>query len=103
MAPSQLVDNITKNFLHLLLPKLVEKPNYKKLYKLHKMLMANAASVSTSLGGGTNGHHALVVSDTTYRQTAGQDFPPPVNPGLTPVQPTQFMTNAEIDLLHENY
>eukprot|EP00957_Ditylum_brightwellii_P023833 1798150-Ditylum_brightwellii.AAC.2 len=85
MASSQSVDDITKIFLHPLLPKLVGKPNYEKLYELHKMLMANAASVSTHLGGGNHVHLALVVSDATYRQTTGVDFPLPVNPGPIPV------------------
>eukprot|EP00957_Ditylum_brightwellii_P200423 15279332-Ditylum_brightwellii.AAC.1 len=86
MASRQSVDSTTKNLLYLFLPKLVGKPNYEKLYELHKMLMANAASVSTRLGGGHHGHLALVISDATYRQTAGVGFPPPVNPGPTPMQ-----------------
>eukprot|EP00957_Ditylum_brightwellii_P027919 2108904-Ditylum_brightwellii.AAC.1 len=67
------------------------------------MLIANAALVGTGLGGGNYGHLALVVSNATYHQTAGVDFPPLVNPGPTPVPPRPFMTNAEIELLHEHH
>eukprot|EP00957_Ditylum_brightwellii_P096913 7380725-Ditylum_brightwellii.AAC.2 len=45
--------------------------------------MANAAFMSTSLGGGNHEHLALVVSGAMYRQIARQDFPPPANSGPT--------------------
>eukprot|EP00957_Ditylum_brightwellii_P053207 4034439-Ditylum_brightwellii.AAC.1 len=74
------------------------KPNFEQLYKCYKHLMENASSVSTTLGRGNHGHLALIILLIAYQTMEGVPFPAPANPSPSPVQPHQFMTNAEINL-----
>eukprot|EP00957_Ditylum_brightwellii_P099361 7568812-Ditylum_brightwellii.AAC.1 len=103
MTSTSAVDNIQTNFPHPVLPKIVGKLNYEGLYELHKLMMENVSSVSTSLEGGNHGHLALVISPAMYQTTAGTTFLLPQNLGPVPVSTRQFMANVEIYLLKETH
>eukprot|EP00957_Ditylum_brightwellii_P136601 10417565-Ditylum_brightwellii.AAC.1 len=60
MAPS--VEDITKVFPQTFIPKIASEPDYKQLYKVHRHLMENAASINTTFGGGLHGHLGLVIT-----------------------------------------
>ena len=50
------VDYIKSNFETEILTKITGRPSYPLLQKIKNELMANAASVTCNLGGGSNGH-----------------------------------------------
>ena len=61
-------------------------------------LKANAASVESTLGGGSHGLLGLTVSTNTYNTITGQQFAAPQNPGALPVIP-DGATSAQINEL----
>eukprot|EP00957_Ditylum_brightwellii_P007305 554938-Ditylum_brightwellii.AAC.1 len=79
MAPS--VEDISKVFPQTFIPKIPGEPDYKQLYKVHRLLMENAALIDTMIGGGLHGHPGLVITPARYLQLTGRPFAPPQNPG----------------------
>eukprot|EP00957_Ditylum_brightwellii_P163901 12478183-Ditylum_brightwellii.AAC.1 len=101
MAPS--VEVISKVFPQTFIPKIPGEPDYKQLYKVHRLLMENAASIDTIIGGGLHGHLALVITPARYLQLTGHSFVPPQNPRPTPIMPNQFMMTAEAETISQNH
>ena len=63
-----------------------EKPTYSNLKSIHKQLNANAMSVASNRGGGTQGHLATVIPPAKYNAIAGtQPWIAPTHPGPNPV------------------
>ena len=65
------------------------EPTYETIHTIHALLKANAASVSSELGGGAHGLLGLTLANTTYTPLAGVAFTRPANPGLTPTIPAR--------------
>eukprot|EP00957_Ditylum_brightwellii_P022958 1732993-Ditylum_brightwellii.AAC.1 len=65
------VEEITKNFCHTILPQIIGQPTYERIYKIHKLLMENAATMDTTVGGGAHGHLGLVLTGQHYLQLTG--------------------------------
>ena len=61
--------------------KIVGRSTYKTLKILQKQIKANAASVTSSLGGGFHGHLGLVISASEYNNISGCHFAKPIHPG----------------------
>eukprot|EP00957_Ditylum_brightwellii_P173668 13222469-Ditylum_brightwellii.AAC.1 len=102
VAPS--VMDLTKRFLQQVIPKIQGKLTYSSIKALQKILMVNAASVATTLGGGNHGHLALVMNTARYLAlSGGAPFVPPQNPGPVPVPPTPFMMAAQMELLRQQH
>eukprot|EP00957_Ditylum_brightwellii_P166827 12697950-Ditylum_brightwellii.AAC.1 len=71
---------------------------------VHNLIMENAASVATTLGGGNHGHLALVMNSTWYLAlSGGAPFVLPRNPGPVPAPPTPFMMAAQMELLWQQH
>eukprot|EP00957_Ditylum_brightwellii_P044817 3400377-Ditylum_brightwellii.AAC.1 len=84
------------------MPKIQGKPTYSAIKAIHKILMENAASMPTMLGGGNHGHHTLVMNPTRYLALSGGAlFVPLRNPGPVPVLPTLFITAAQMELIQQ--
>ena len=63
------------------IPKIEGKPDYESLDALRSLLVENAASVSTTLGGGLFGHSGMVLSPAAYELVAPDTpYVPPPNP-----------------------
>eukprot|EP00957_Ditylum_brightwellii_P086543 6584264-Ditylum_brightwellii.AAC.1 len=58
------VIDLTKRFPQQFIPKISGKPRYSSIKAVHNLLIENAASVATTLGGGNYGHLALVMNPT---------------------------------------
>eukprot|EP00957_Ditylum_brightwellii_P088093 6710498-Ditylum_brightwellii.AAC.1 len=101
MAPS--VEDITKVFPQTFIPKIPGEPDYKQLYEVHLLLIENAASIDTTIGGGHHGHLGLVITPARCLQLTCHPFAPPQNPGPTPTMPNQFMTPAEAKAICQNH
>jgi hypothetical protein len=76
--------NIMIAFPHETLTPLLDRPTGASLQRLQKGLYANARSVHSALGGGDNGHLALVMDDAAYLLRAGAAWADPIHPGLQP-------------------
>ena len=81
------IDYKTTNFEYPTLTKISGQPNYELLKSIKDELKANAASVPSNLGGGSNGHLGLVLSDVEYLTVSPIAYIRPTHPG-TLVIPT---------------
>ena len=55
------MDYVAVYFSSKTLPKIESRPTYDSLKQLKKMIKANASSVVSDLGGGSQGHLGLVI------------------------------------------
>jgi len=79
--------DITSAFPHPSLTPSTSRPSYATLTIWQKELSGNAASVSSHLGNGQQGHLALTISEAKYLAITGNvAFVPPLNPPLQPEQ-----------------
>ena len=67
--------------------KITGEPNYESLKNLKDELKANAASIPTTLGGGTHGYLGLILSPAAYATIAATQFIEPIYPGQHPNVP----------------
>ena len=71
-------------FPHPELTTISGKPTYATVHKLQKELYANAKSIPSMLGGGQNGHLALVMTAAEYLVISAVTYDEPVHPGAQP-------------------
>jgi len=85
------IDYKNNIFDHPDLTRIIGEPTTASLITLHQEVKANAQSVSTSLGGGANGHLGLVCSPETYQELVPGDTPyiRPTNPGRLQILGTE--------------
>jgi hypothetical protein len=87
MPPTMNAQDFTLAFPHSSLTPSTSRPNYDTLTNWQKELSGNAASVSSHLGNGRQGHLALTISEAKYLAITGNiAFVPPLNPPLQPEQ-----------------
>ena len=70
-----------QNFPHPITTAIHGKPTFTTLYKLKKEIMANAASVPSTLGGGQHGHLGLILTAPQYNNISLVPFLKPRDPG----------------------
>lgn len=89
------MEEIKECFPHPHIPSQHGMPTFEIIADVHRKLKANAASVSSNLGGGTHGLLGLTILPATYQTVTGHAFVAPVNPGSLPnIAPTA--TQAQI-------
>ena len=59
---SESTEAIIDQFLHLVIAKVEDEPNYYSIKEIEKKLMQNAASIPIELGGGNHGFLDLVLT-----------------------------------------
>ena len=77
------VEDVTNAF-PTAVTKITGEPNYASLKNLKDELKANAASIPTTLGGGTHGYLGLILSPAAYATIAATQFIEPIYPGQHP-------------------
>lgn len=83
------METVKENFPHPHIPAQPGMPTYDIIASVHRKLKANAASVASTLGGGTHGLLGLTILPATYQTVTGYPFIPPINPGNLPtIAPT---------------
>jgi hypothetical protein len=60
------VEDVIVSFPHPVLPTFQGEPDYQTIHAIQKSLQANSRAIDTHLGGGTQGHLGLIVSDASY-------------------------------------
>ena len=66
VVKAQSVDDIISKFPIKTLPKIDGEPTYESINAIMQMLYANAATSSTTMGGGTHGHIWLIMKPALY-------------------------------------
>ena len=90
-------------FPHPTLTKIIGKPSYATLSQLQKEVYANARTVHSTRGSGTNGHLALVMPSADYQtRTNRVVFTIPIHPGAAPTH-VGFTTPVEIDSSNKRF
>jgi len=89
-------------FPHPDLTIIVGKPTYATVRKLQKELYANARTIPSTLGGGHNGHLALVMTNAEYHVISAVNYDEPVHPGAQPVHQANA-TAAQITEANRQY
>ena len=78
------IEAVKENFPHPHIPAQPGMPTYEVISAVHRKLKANAASVSSTLGGGIHGLLGLTILPATYQTITGHAFVAPFNPGALP-------------------
>ena len=77
-------ETIKANFPFPIIPREPGLPTFQIVNDVHNKSKANAASISSSLGGGAHGVFGIGLSSATYHQIMGYHFIRPNNPGALP-------------------
>ena len=78
---------LIESFPHPTLPKIDGTPTYETLADLKTLIAANAATIPSTRGGGTNGHLGIILSPAVYTTVSATAWINPTNPGGVPVIP----------------
>jgi len=81
------VEDIIASFPHPNVPKIDGEPTYKTIKEIEKILIINASSFQSELGGGAHGYLGLVVKSARYQTITGNAFNAHNNPGALPIFP----------------
>jgi hypothetical protein len=106
------VDDIVAKFPTKTLPTTEGEPNYSSISTMVQTLYGNAASLSTTLGGGQHGHVGLVMTPILYATLSNTAYNNPIDPGPTPNHPvgasqaareTQRLNHTEERRIFDNH
>ena len=79
------IDNITNSFPDSTIPTIEREPRYETIKRVEKVLIENASSINSTLGGGNHGFLGLILTPEKYFIVTCYAFEPHVNPGALPV------------------
>ena len=100
----QLRTEIQKKVAEEPVSKIIGQPTMQAIDLLEEELIAIAASIATSLGGGDNGHAGMLMENAEYMAefaVAAPGFVAPNNPGVYPTGPFPAGTRAEREAEHD--
>ena len=92
------ISNVSDYFPHQDIGAIAGRPTYATLLPVRDKLVANAAAIPSTLGGGAHGHSGLVLSDATYHRETGHHFTVPAFPGVVASVPNGTTSLAERNL-----
>jgi hypothetical protein len=78
------MNTLAITFPHATLTKIDDRPNNASLQQLKKEIYTNARAIYSPLGGGDNGHLALVMGSAAYQLRSGTAWIDPAHPGEQP-------------------
>ena len=81
-------DYVQTCFKHKVIPTIFGTPAFHQIEDLKRKIVANAASVPTTLGGGAHGHMGLTMTNADYANISAT----PYVKGLTMITKTYFYT-----------
>ena len=81
------VDSVIESFPHSTFPKIEGEPDFASIKNIEKLIITNASSCESELGGGQHGMLGLVISPIRYHMITGHHFIPYNNPGALPTFP----------------
>ena len=81
------VEAIIESFPTSSIPRIEGEPTYKSIKEVEKIIITNASSIESELGGGSHGLLGLVIPEARYNTITGTNFVPHANPGALPTFP----------------
>jgi hypothetical protein len=95
-------DELIAGFPHSSLPKVTGEPTFEDLKVIRRLLITNAVSVSSYVGGGRHGHLGIIMTNKEYFAIAADVSPVPDNPGASPEFVVDMTASviAELTRLH---
>jgi hypothetical protein len=93
------VDDIVAKFPTKNIPIVTGEPDYATISNMVQLMYGNAASLSTTLGGGQHGHVGLIMTPVLYATLSVDPYTYPVDPGPTPILPNNTSTTARTNRL----
>ena len=99
----QIKTKIEKKVAANAVTKISGQPTNNGIDLLEEELLAIAASITTLLGGGNNGHAGILMDNAKYLATFGVAtvFTAPANPGVYPAGPLPAGSRKERKVKHE--
>jgi hypothetical protein len=79
------VDDIITKFLTKRLPIINGEPDYATISTMVQLLYGNAATLTTTLGGGRNGHIGIIMPAELYATLSATPYQGPPDPGPIPI------------------
>ena len=101
MIFSQDAVDYTTLFSYKSLPKIHGEPTYDDIKTLKDKLRANAAKITSELGGGAHGHLGLILTAVEYASVSATPYLRPTHPG--PLTFPGGVTNHVANLLREQH
>jgi len=97
------VDEIVAKFPVKNIPNITGEPDYEAINHMVQTLYGNAASLTTTLGGGGHGHIGLIMSPPLYATLTATPYISPDDPGALPIIPPAATTPAreQIRIIHK--
>ena len=81
------VESIIESFSISTIQYIEGELDFKSIKEIEKIIVTNASSIESELGGGQHGLLGLVVSTAQYNTITGHNFVPHENPGFLPTFP----------------
>jgi hypothetical protein len=81
------IETIIDSFPNQTIPAIEGEPKYETIKNVEKLLIENAASVHSTLGGGNHGFLGVILTPEKYQLVTGHTFEPYTNPGALPTLP----------------
>ena len=97
------VESVIESFPNSTISKIEGEPDFQSIKSIEKLIITNASSCESELGGGQHGMLGLVIPPERYHTITGHQFNPHANPGALPVfpaNPTQPQI-AQINAAHK--
>lgn len=74
------VKAVMETFTNSTILKIEEEPDFTNIKAIKKLIITNASSCKSELGGGQHGILGLVMPDTRHQTITGSEFVPCINP-----------------------
>ena len=100
---SKSIDYINTYFEIPELTKIHGRPTYENLKTVKNELKTNASAVSSSLGGGRNGHVGLVLTPQEYTMVSATPYVRPVHPGVLVLPNGVGITNLHKEIARDTH
>jgi hypothetical protein len=96
------VDNIVAKFPIKTLPLITGEHDYESINHMVQTLYGDAASLATTLGGGSHAHIGIIMRQALYATLTAIPYLPPLDPGALPIIP-HATTTSNRELLHTKH
>ena len=81
------IETIIDSFPNQTIPAIEGEPKYETIKNVEKLLIENAASVHSTLGGGNHGFLGVILTPEKYQLVTGHTFEAHTNPRALPTLP----------------
>ena len=103
MTGSKHIYYINTYFEYLVLTKIHSAPNYYNLKTIKDKIRTNSTSVSSELGGGTNGNLGLISTNTEYVMVSEEPYVRPIHPGPFVLPTGVGITNFQREIARDQH